>query len=486
MKKIYSILLLALLLPPTCLKAQHKGGYEGKIIYQGTFAEKNQDNVIIDLVLNLKEIKMRSQEMVVLTPLLSSANNTMTFQFDPIVITGGKRDKALNRALLLGDFQLEHSPQMIVRRYNKKNQQIEVQLVAPYQSWMNQADLLIHEQISGCAGCEVGQKDYSILHPVLPKIAAPVFELLYVIPPVEVVKQRDETHIARLQFEVGKYEILRNYKNNAEVLNEVDDILTSIIKDPNLSVNLLKVVGYASPEGNTQSNYKLSENRAKVFSNYLLRKHALDSRNIQVEWEGEDWKGLAYLAEGLSFPDRDRVLDIIDFEPNADKRKNQLKALSGGTTYQMLLHNYYPILRRSEYTIRYTSRAFTLGEAKELIRTRPHHLSVNEIFQVAESFPQGSNEFKDALEIAVKTYPDNPIAQNNKAVMEIENGDYEKAIQRLEKIDTPEAWNNLGVIYCIHRQDYQKAKKCFQQAKEKGVEKAAYNLELLENWLKKM
>ena len=47
----------------------------------------------------------------------------------------------------------------------------------------------------------------------------------------------------------------------------------------------------------------------------------------------------------------------------------------------------------------------------------------------------------------VRLYPTDPIAQLNTAALEIETGAYDPAISRLQGINLPEAWNNLGVAY---------------------------------------
>lgn len=52
-----------------------------------------------------------------------------------------------------------------------------------------------------------------------------------------------------------------------------------------------------------------------------------------------------------------------------NKRKAQLKALNGGKTYRMLLDDYYPALRRIDYTLAYIARPFDVNEAKQVIKT---------------------------------------------------------------------------------------------------------------------
>ena len=75
----------------------------------------------------------------------------------------------------------------------------------------------------------------------MPPLAPPVYELSYVTPPVEPVKQRSETHSAYLNFEVGKSVLLRDFKDNATVLNEVNKIVTEVRNDKNLALPNLRL-----------------------------------------------------------------------------------------------------------------------------------------------------------------------------------------------------------------------------------------------------
>ena len=56
-----------------------------------------------------------------------------------------------------------------------------------------------------------------------------------------------------------------------------------------------------------------------------------------------------------------------------------------------------------------------MEEAKEIIKTRPQNLSLNEMFLVANTYPTGSQEFIDVFETAVQMYPQSEIANINAA-----------------------------------------------------------------------
>ena len=106
---------------------------------------------------------------------------------------------------------------------------------------------------------------------------------------------------------------------------------------------------------------------------------------MKVNWEGEDWIGLRNTIKASNLSDRDEILKVLDIS-DINKRKAQLKALNGGRTYRMLLDDYYPALRRIDYTLAYIARPFDVNEAKQVIKTKPQYLSLNEMFVVANTY----------------------------------------------------------------------------------------------------
>ena len=112
------------------------------------------------------------------------------------------------------------------------------------------------------------------------------------------------------------------------------------------------------------------------------------------------------------------ILEILDIQ-DINKRKAKLHALNGGRTYKILLDKYYPPLRRIDYTLAYIARPFDVNEAKQVIKTKPQYLSLNEMFLVANSYDKGSDQFKEVFDIAVRLYPTDPIAQLNTAALRL-------------------------------------------------------------------
>jgi len=481
MKKIYLYLTICtLLFSVSAVQAQVVNATtKDDLRIEDVQVNKDGNTVRIDMAINLDNVRLGSKQMVILTPVIRNASTNNFHRFQPIVFTGAGRDRTLQRAMDWEGFKFEETPMMVTRRTNKRPQTVPVTLTAPYQEWFRGAELVMLETKSGCAYTTIRDEEYNMLTPVLPVLVEPVYSYTYVTPPVEEVKQRSETYTARLNFEVGKHTILRNFKNNAEVLNDVDKVVNELRNDNNLTVNEFHVTGYASPEGNEQSNMKLSENRAKAFVSYLTERYNIPASSVKTDWKGEDWDGLRKAVQESNLSDKSNILSILD-ESNVAQRKAKLKAL--GQTYRTLLDTHYPPLRRNEYTISFVAKPFSIDEAKTQMRTKPQYLSLNEMFLVANTYPKNSREFKETFDTAVRLYPNDPIAQLNTGALELETGAVDSSIRRLENINMPEAWNNLGIAYAM-KEDYRRAQEYFNRAAQAGNATARENAEQLQRYL---
>jgi tetratricopeptide (TPR) repeat protein len=260
----------------------------------------------------------------------------------------------------------------------------------------------------------------------------------------------------------------------------VGKIIRELKGDPDLTITNFTISGYASPEGNYDKNMQLSQRRAETFALYMEKEYGYNHDQFKVQWFGEDWKGLRNAVVASNLANKNAIVEIIDNVSNHDARDARLIALDNRQTYNVLLNDFYPPLRRNDYEVSFVSRPFNVNEAKEVIKTRPKLLSLNEMFLVAQTYDPASKEFKEVFDIAARLYPDEPIAILNSAAADIEGGNNQAAIDRLSRIENdPRAWNNLGVAY-VRTGEVAKAKDCFEKAAARGDEDAKHNLEELE------
>lgn len=241
-----------------------------------------------------------------------------------------------------------------------------------------------------------------------------------------------------------------------------------------------------SPEGSFSHNKALAERRSNSFAQYLAQRYSLPTNQLQVSGYGEDWVKTREVIEASFIQDKDEILRIIDEVANPDARDAHLKRLSRGETYRIMLRDYYPQIRRTEYTVAYEVKAFDVAEAREIIKVNPRLLSLNEMYLVAKSYPADSPEFKQVFDIATRMYPDEPVAIINASASDIEAGSYQVAIDRLSKLQhNPSALNNIGIAYS-KLGNYEQAKSYLEQAKAQGSQEAAANLVELEKLLQSL
>ena len=299
----------------------------------------------------------------------------------------------------------------------------------------------------------------------------PRLTIYFIKPEVEDVKERSsEIGKAYLDFVVARAEILPNFRNNAEELNRINHLIQQVLTDPDATITSINITGYASPEASYSSNLTLSQRRATSFKEYFRKMYNL-SDNLFTAWgAGEDWATLETLVSESSLPDKFRLLEIIRGKDDWDAREKRFLTLSGGATYRKLMDEMYPKLRRVECQVHYTVVPFTIEKGKEVLRTRPSNLSLNEMFLIANTYKMGSDEYKEVFETAARIFPQSDIANLNAAASALTRKDVAEATRYLNRVKEQSIyyWNNLGMLMWFKR-DREKAAECFAKAGSLGA-----------------
>ena len=315
---------------------------------------------------------------------------------------------------------------------------------------------------------------------LLPYVVTPHFA--YLQPKAEEIKQRDIQAECFLDFEVNRINIRPEYMNNPQELAKIRKMIDELKSDPNVKVNRLDIIGYASPEGTLVTNKRLSEGRAMALRDYLASKYDFPRNQYYIIFGGENWDGLEKALDTMEIEYKDEVLDIIRDIPIEKGRETKLMQLRGGVPYRYMLKYIFPSLRIAICRVNYEVRNFNVDEAKEEIKRRPQNLSLNEMFLVANTYPVGSQEFIDVFETAVRMYPKDEIANINAATAALSRNDLISAERCLSMVDSmkklPEYSNAMGVLMLL-KGEYEHAEEYLNVAYESGLKVAGYNLEEL-------
>ncbi|MBP3517323.1 MAG: DUF3868 domain-containing protein [Parabacteroides sp.] len=426
MKIKKQILLAASLMAVAALQAQ-------EIKVKDKRVEKSDGTLMIGMTLDFSEVDVPAGRSVVCTPVIASGDSIRPLA--PVILNGRNRQILYERT---GRTYATHG-EYALRRTNGHEQTFDYTAHTPLAPWMKRAEVALVTDLCGC-GWEALQNNRSPLFPI--RLAEPVVlrpQLAYRTPVAEAVKARAVEGKAFLDFPVNRTEIHPDYRNNPRELEAIRATIASVKDDPYATITEVWIKGFASPEGRYTANAYLAENRAKALSDYVKKLYRFDAATaFTIESEPEDWQGLEKQLSESNLPDKAELLAIVrDPEPaDLDKKEGKLKNLNGGSSYKILLRDVYPALRHSDYAVRYTIRNFTVEEAKELLYTDPKKLSLNEMFQVAQTYEPGSKQFSEVFEIAVRLYPDDPVSNLNAANTAIQNGQLEQAKRHLAKAGT--------------------------------------------------
>ena len=437
------------------------------------------DSLYVEALITVKSEALKTRKSLELVPVVT--NESRKAGMLPVLLNGRIRDKVYNREIALGNLQ-PVPYYTVLKVVGETEQTIRYNSAIGWEDWMKDARILLSADLCGCGGQETSDlliADKIRRRPDKRYEVVPAFA--YITPQAETEKHRAEVGSAYLDFQVGRSQILPDFRNNRSELKKIDETIQTVLSDKNITPQGIVLKGYASPEGSYASNDRLSENRVKALCDYIRRQHNFKEDFFVLDNEPEDWDGFKVKTEAdANIPDRDAVLEIINSSDEPDRKESDLRSLNGGVAYRYVLENIFPSLRRSEYRINYIVRSFSVEEGREVIKTHPEQLSLSEMFAVANSYPVASDEYNSVFDIAVRLYPEDEIANLNAANIAMGKGDYSSARHYLSKAgETPEAIHARGVLNLLEG-NLEEALVLLKKAKEMGVSEAASNLEELE------
>lgn len=244
-------------------------------------------------------------------------------------------------------------------------------------------------------------------------------ELELIVPEAHEVAVRTLSGKAFLDFPVNETIIYPNYRANPSELKKLENSIEEVLWDPTVQILSIRLHGYASPESPYANNERLARARSFQIRAYVMEKYNISADIIQVEYTPEDWDGLRrYVEEKLQQRSyRAEILALIDTPMDADEKEAQLKRIGGGRPYQELYAHAYPALRHTDYTITYQIEDNKAPlDVKKLLYRHPEHLSLGDITREAITYDEGSDEWFNILQIAVRQFPEDPIALYNAGV----------------------------------------------------------------------
>ena len=238
---------------------------------------------------------------------------------------------------------------------------------------------------------------------------------------------------------------LRNSETKSEAMANFQSAVKDANEAENKEINKIEIAGYASPDGATNLNEKLAEQRQKVSQNYLQKqlKKAKISANIDSKVTAEDWEGFQKLMENSNIQDKELVLRVLSMYSDPEEREAQIKNLSA--VYKNIADEILPALRRSRLILTTDIIGKSDDQIAELAASNPAELSVEELLYSA-TLTNDNNEKIRIYKKAIELYPADYRAYNNLGLVQFAQGNVADARRNYAKALEIEP-NNADVNY---------------------------------------
>ncbi len=443
----------------------------GQIEIKDLNIARNEGNLFLSMRMDVTALDVKSDEEIILTPALKSSEETFV-NLPAVRINGRNRYYHHLRNDKLADEPYFYR--------TGKVDEIHYQAMTPYAEWMDNASVVMGEDLCGCCSELLMNNDDLLTQlDMAPKVFEPLF--VYVQPEVETVKTRNVKGSAFIDFPVNQTVIYPEYRNNPSELKKIQQTIDVVKNDPDTKITAISIKGYASPEGSYANNTRLAKGRTEALKKYVQELYHFDPSIFTTAYEPEDWEGLERYVEASDLADKEGILDLIAGDEEPDRKDASIKRRYPDT-YAFLLKNCYPALRHSDYTVEYIVRSYTdVEEAKRIMKTAPGKLSLQEFYTIANTYESGTPAYNEVFETAVRMYPDDETANLNAANVAMNKRDLTAARNYLEKAGTgKEAEYARGVLAALEG-NYAEAQTHLQQAKAMGVSEADNCLKQIED-----
>ncbi len=424
--------------------------------------ERNGNFMAVDMNLDMTALKVKKNRAVLLTPRLTSSKDTL--DMTSIGIYGRKRYFHYKRN---NGKNMISGPDEITYRTSKVPDTLAYHQIVAYKDWMDNSQLAIHSELYGCCNSILAESDtvvgeYSVFTP----------KLVYVKPQAEISKTRSKEATAYISFPVNNTTINNTYMDNATELAKIQATIDSVKDDNDYTITSISLKGYASPEGTYDNNAALAKGRTEALSEYVRQQYNFDENIITTSYEPEDWAGLRSYVEKSDLAHKAEILAMIDQDKDLDAKEWLIKS-TYPTEYRSLLDNCYPRLRHTDYKVSYNVRTYSdINEIRQVYKTHPQDLSLNEIYLLAQECEPNTDEFSEMFDTAVRLFPDDEIANLNAANAAISSGDLNKASRYLEKAgNSGEAEYARGILSYMQG-DKAAAAQHLRKAAAAGVKEA--------------
>lgn len=441
--------------------------------YSGSRVERslNGDSLVIELTVS-PSVKLRGQEMVYIFPRYVSADGKESVELEPVCISGKKRYKVIKRRKALHNQKAGQPGSGDVYSIDGlKEAPLTFKSSFPFERWMADGHVAVKERIYGCAECGTDVHGGTAIVGNIPLFGERNYTYDFIKPEKVEIKCYRDSLDCRVSFPVAHHELQKGFGDNRQELVKLAKFISENLTIKGAELREVNIRGYASPEGKFDYNKVLAERRTRSLSDYVTKEYPqLQKAAVyQVTGMGEDWEGLRTGIKGSSLSNKEEILSIIDRYEIDTERETAIRKLDNGSTYDILLKEFYPALRRTIFSMSLDIRPYTLEELPEVFMSKPECLSLYEMYQLAGLFVSRGEDPVHVYKKAYEQFPGDVVAILNYAHALLKyKEDADAALIILESVkDDSRALFPMAIAYNM-KGDWRKAEELLKEAAVRG------------------
>ena len=288
---------------------------------------------------------------------------------------------------------------------------------------------------------------------------------------------------AVINFNKGQATVKSSELKDQDIVDLMDFALDATT-NPRREMKSINVQSYASPEGEIDKNENLAKDRAESAKAVVVKKMkkmkfeaGQADTFYSLDPKGEDWSGFKTEVEKTTHEDKELILRVLQMTTDLNKREQEIRNMA--KTYTFLEKEVLPQLRRSQLSLSYDKVGFSDEELKELSKTNPDTLNVEELLFTANLYDDLSEQLRVYSE-ALRLFPNDWRTANNVGYVQYLQGDLDAAGTSFEKAsqasENETVSNNIGAVAHM-KGDRERAMELFTAAGSSSETK--YNMGLL-------
>lgn len=289
----------------------------------------------------------------------------------------------------------------------------------------------------------------------------------------KIIREQKETQIL---YTINSHVVRPKELTKAEI-KEFQDFLAKIEKDERRKVAGTDIVAYASPDGPTTLNSKLSDKRgetAKQAFDKVTTKVPVDAP-VNVQTIAEDWEGFQQLVAASNIQDKELILRVLSMYNDPMVREREIRNMS--MVFKTLADKILPELRRARMIANVDYTNYTDEELKELASTNVEIMDVEALLYTASLVKEYDTKAMLYKKAGDKFKCDR--GYNNLAAVALANdklGDAKAALAKVSDRTSAFYYNNAGVV-ALRDKDYKTAADMFAKS---SLSEAKYNSAILD------